>query len=307
MQLGFIGTGTMGNPMARCLIEAGHQLTVHDLRRAATTNLCELGARWADDPCAVAEASEVVFTSLPGPAEVEKGVLDTDSGILAGLKPGGAYIDMTTNAPSVFRRVAEACRTRGIEVLDAPVSGRPPGMTIMVGGDVATFNKYRPLLERMGRNIFYVGETGCGCIAKLVTQYLGYANFITALEGLLIGAKAGIDLRTLAQIVPVSAGASRTFDNIPRSVLSGEFTSGGTLDIVAKDIHLACELAREVGAPAHMGLLADDVLRRAQAQGWGQRGFPIVAQILEAMAGVELRAPAAGPDVGYQVEDPRRG
>jgi len=307
MQLGFIGTGTMGNPMARCLIEAGHRLTVHDLRRAATTNLCELGARWADDPCAVAEASEVVFTSLPGPAEVEKGVLDTDSGILAGLKPGGAYIDMTTNAPSVFRRVAEACRTRGIEVLDAPVSGRPPGMTIMVGGDVATFNKYRPLLERMGRNIFYVGETGCGCIAKLVTQYLGYANFITALEGLLIGAKAGIDLRTLAQIVPVSAGASRTFDNIPRSVLSGEFTSGGTLDIVAKDIHLACELAREVGAPAHMGLLADDVLRRAQAQGWGQRGFPIVAQILEAMAGVELRAPAAGPDVGYQVEDPRRG
>jgi 3-hydroxyisobutyrate dehydrogenase len=307
MQLGFVGTGTMGNPMARCLLEAGHALTVYDIRRDATTNLSERGAQWADTPRAVAATSAVVFTSLPGPAEVEQAVLHPTTGILAGLHSGGAYIDMTTNAPSGFRKIAEACRARGVEVLDAPVSGRPPGMTIMVGGDAATFTKHRPLLECMGRNIFYVGETGTGCIAKLVTQYLGYSNFITALEGLLIGAKAGIDLRTLAQIVPVSAGASRTFDNIPRAVFSGEFTSGGTLDIVAKDVHLACELAREVGAPAHIGLLTDDVLQRAQAQGWGQRGFPIVARILEAMAGVELRAPAARYDRSYQEEDPRRG
>jgi 3-hydroxyisobutyrate dehydrogenase-like beta-hydroxyacid dehydrogenase len=307
MQLGFVGTGTMGNPMARCLLAAGHALTVYDVRREATANLGERGARWADNPCTVAQASEVVFTSLPGPTEVEKAVLDPLTGILAGLKSGGAYIDMTTNAPSVFRRIAEVCRSRGVEVLDAPVSGCPPGMTIMVGGDEATFSTYRPLLQCMGRNIFYVGETGAGCIAKLVTQYLGYSNFVTALEGLLIGAKAGIDLGILAQIVPVSAGASRTFDNIPRSVFSGEFTSGGTLDIVAKDLHLACELAREVEAPAHIGLLTDDVLKRAQTQGWGQRGFPIVARILEAMAGVELRAPEARYDRCYQEEDPRRG
>jgi 3-hydroxyisobutyrate dehydrogenase-like beta-hydroxyacid dehydrogenase len=198
-------------------------------------------------------------------------------------------------------------RARGVAMLDAPVSGRPPGMTVMVGGDTGTFTKYRPLLECMGRNIFSVGESGSGCIAKLVTQYLGYSNFATALEGLPIGAKAGIDLGTLARIVPVRAGASRTFDNIPRSVFSGEFTSGGTLDIMAKDIHLACELAREVGAPAHIGLLADDVLQRAQAQGWGQQGFPIVARILAAMAGVELRAPESRYERGYQGEDPRRG
>jgi len=307
MQVGFVGTGTMGNPMARCLLEAGHQVTVHDRRREATANLCDLGARWAETPRAAAEPSEVVFTSLPGPAEVEQAVLDPSTGILAELRPGSGYIDMTTNAPSVVRRIAQACRERGVGMLDAPVSGRPPGMTIMAGGDVTTFAAYRPLLACMGRNIFHVGETGAGCIAKLVTQYLGYSNFVTALEGLLIGAKAGIDLRILGQIVPVSAGASRTFDNIPRAVFSGEFISGGTLDIVAKDLHLACELAREVGAPAHTGLIADDVFRRAQAQGWGQRGFPIAARVLEAMAGVELRAPATTDGARYEDRDPRRG
>ncbi len=191
-------------------------------------------------------------------------------------------------------------------MLDAPVSGRPPTMTVMVGGDEAVFARYRPVLAAIAGNIFYVGEAGAGCIAKLVTQYLGYTNFIAALEGMLIGAKAGIDLGVLARIVPLSAGASRTFDNIPRSVLSGAFTAGGTLDIVAKDLHLACDLAREVGAPAHLGLLAHDVLSRAQAKGWGQEGFPVTARILEAMAGTELRG-AVGDMAGYQTEDPRRG
>lgn len=117
----------------------------------------------------------------------------------------------------------------------------------------------------------------------------------------------GIDLGVLARIVPLSAGASRTFDNIPRSVLNGAFTAGGTLDIVAKDLHLACELAREVGAPAHLGLLAHDVFHRAQAQGWGHQGFPAAARILEAMAGSELRASPIEDTVQYQAEDPRRG
>ena len=307
MRVGFVGTGTMGNPMARCLIEAGHQVTVHDVRRDATADLCDLGARWAESPRAAAEDSDVVFTSLPGPAQVEQAVLDPTTGILAGLKPGGVYIDMTTNAPGVVRRLAEACGARGVAMLDAPVSGRPPGLTIMVGGDATAFTTFRPLLASMGRNIFHVGDVGAGCVVKLVTQYLGYTNLITSLEGFVIAAKAGIDLGVLARIVPVSAGASRTFDNIPRSVLSGTFTAGGTLDIAAKDVHLACELAREVGAPAHTGLIADDAYQRAQAQGWGQIGFPVVARILEAMAGVELRAAMSVDEARYEDRDPRRG
>jgi 3-hydroxyisobutyrate dehydrogenase-like beta-hydroxyacid dehydrogenase len=305
MRLGFIGTGTMGAPMAGCLLDAGHQLTVYDVRSDATAALCARGARRADSPAALAMQSEVVFSSLPGPHDVELAALDASTGILAGLQAGGAYIDMTTNAPAVARRVAEACRAQDIDMLDAPVSGRPPTMTVMVGGDEPVFAKYRPLFAAMAGNIFYVGGAGSGCVAKLVTQYLGYTNFVAALEGMLIGAKAGIDLSTLARIVPLSAGASRTFDNIPRSVLTGAFTAGGTLDIVAKDLNLACDLARQAGAPANLGLLAHDVLSRAQAQGWGQQGFPIAARILEAMAGAELRAPV-GDFTGYQTADPRR-
>jgi 3-hydroxyisobutyrate dehydrogenase-like beta-hydroxyacid dehydrogenase len=306
MQLGFVGTGTMGTPIAGCLIDAGHALTVYDIRPAATQALAGRGAEAVASPRAVAERSEIVFTSLPGPDQMEPAVLDPQTGILAGLAVGGCYIDLTTNAPAVARRVGEACHAKGVAMLDAPVSGRPPGMTVMVGGDEAVFARCRPLFEAIARNIFYVGAAGAGCVAKLVTQYLGYTKFVAALEGLLIGAKAGVDPGILARIVPFSAGASRTFDNIPRSVLSGAFTAGGTLDIVAKDLHLACGLARAAAAPASLGLLAHDVLHRAQAQGWGQEGFPVAARILEAMAGCELRSHHGADAASYQSDDPRR-
>lgn len=307
MRLGFIGTGTMGNPMVKCLLDAGHQVAVNDLNREATTNLCELGAAWADQPIDVARGSEVVFTSLPTPAAVEEVLLHPDTGVLAGLSQGGAIIDLTTNSPTVVRLLADVCGQKGVPFLDAPVSGRPPGMTIMVGGDRAVFDQYLPVLENMGGNIFYVGGTGMGCVAKLVTQYLGYCNFITAAEGLLIGAKAGIDLNTLAQIVPVSAGASRTFENIPRAVFDGSFVSGGSLDIVAKDLDLACQMAREAGAPSRMGAIADEFFKRAQAQGLGHDGYPSAVKILEQMAGAELRTDSVPGVAGYEQQDPRRG
>jgi 3-hydroxyisobutyrate dehydrogenase len=289
MRIGFIGTGTMGAPIAARLIAAGHELVVHDIRREATRALAAQGARVVDTPRAAAEGSEVAFTSLPGPIEVEAAVLDDEAGLLAGLSRGAAYIDLTTNAPGIVRLLHESCRRRHVAFLDAPVSGRPPDMTVMAGGRAADFARCRALFDAIARNVFHVGPSGAGCAAKLVTQYLGYTNFIAALEGMLVAAKAGIDLAMLAQIVPVSAGQSRTFDNIPRSVLTRAFTSGGTLDIVAKDMDLAVALAREVGAPGALGTLASDIYKRGQARGWGQEGFPIVAKVLEAMAGVELK------------------
>jgi 3-hydroxyisobutyrate dehydrogenase len=294
MRIGFVGTGTMGTPIAGCLIGAGHSLTVYDRREEATETLRGQGASLAVSAFAAARDSEVVFTSLPGPVEFEAAMLEAQTGVLAGLRAGTAHIDLTTNAPKTIARLGEVCRSRGVELIDAPVSGRPPAMTVMVGASDEAFAKYRPLFEAIAANVFHVGPSGAGATAKLVTQYLGYTNFIASIEGMLVAAKAGIDLDTLARIVPVSAGQSRTFDNIARGVLSGTFAAGGTLDIVAKDVDLACQLARDVGAPATLGALASDLYKRAQAAGWGQEGFPVVARVLEAMAGIELRSGTGG-------------
>src|SRR5690349_21624914 len=141
--------------------------------------------------------NEVVFTSLPGPTDFEAAMLEPQTGILAGLQPGTAHIDLTTNAPKTVARVAEACRSRGVELMDAPVSGRPPTMTVMIGASDGAFARYRPLFEAIAANVFHVGPSGTGTTAKLVTQYLGYTNFIASIEGMLIAAKAGIDLDTM--------------------------------------------------------------------------------------------------------------
>ena len=290
MRVGFIGTGKMGNMMASCLLDAGHELTVYDLRHEAAANLCERGAHWAEGSRLVAEASELVFTSLPGPAEMEASLLDPDNGVLAGLSSGSGYIDLTTNAPGTIANAAQACRTRGVSMLDAPVSGRVPNLTVMVGGDPDTFTKYRPILQAFGRNVFHVGDQGKGCIAKLVTQYIGYANFIASVEGLLIAAKAGVDLNILARVVPVSAGANRMFDASYEAIFDRTFHAGtGELDIVAKDIDLACKLAQDLQTPALMGTITYDVFKRAQAMDLGNLGFPGAAIAVEQIAGIQLR------------------
>jgi 3-hydroxyisobutyrate dehydrogenase-like beta-hydroxyacid dehydrogenase len=205
MRIGFVGTGTMGTPIAGRLIQAGHSLSVFDLRPEATATLCAQGAVLADSAFDAASNHEVVFTSLPGPTEFEEVMLKPQIGILAGLQPGTAHIDLTTNAPKTIGCVSEACRLRRVELLDAPVSGRPPKMTVMVGASDSAFAKCRPLFQAVAANVFHVGPSGAGVTAKLVTQYLGYTNFIASIEGMLIAAKAGIDLNILAQ--PVNACA----------------------------------------------------------------------------------------------------
>lgn len=295
MVVGFVGIGAMGDPMVRQLLGAGHAVQVHDVRREAAAGVCALGAAWAGGPRAVGNGAAVVFLSLPGPAEMEAVVLDQEQGLLGGMAANGVIVDTTTNAPGVIRRVAAACAARGVVLLDAPVSQKPPAMTMMVGGPRAVFEAQQPLLGRVARHLFHVGPSGSGCAAKLVSQYLGYSNFMAAAEGLLIAAKAGVDMGVLGQIIPVSAGASRMFEHFPRTVFNREFSSAGTLDIVAKDMRLACELAAELDAPARMGAIVSEVMEQGRAQGLGGQGYANVVRVLEALAGVEL---AAAGDAG---------
>ena len=159
MRIGFVGTGTMGTPIAGCLIRAGHVLSVFDCRQDATADLCAQGAERAETAFAAAYDSDVVFTSLPGPIEFEAAMLEPQNGILAGIRPGAAHIDLTTNAPKTIARVGEVCRSRGVELVDAPVSGRPPAMTVRVNGHRSRLTSHRtfwrssiaPVAYRAGR------------------------------------------------------------------------------------------------------------------------------------------------------------
>ena len=288
MRHAFIGVGTMGSLMAGCLLDSGVDLTVYDLRRDAAEPLLERGARWADSAAAAVDDCEIVWTSLPGPAQVESALLGSEAGVVRAMTKGAVLLDTTTNDPDVARRVAAACRARDCVMLDAPVSGRPPAMTMMVGGDRALFDRLLPTLESVAASVFYVGESGAGCAAKLATQYMGYTNLIAAIEGMLIGKAAGIDPAALAEIVPVSAGASRAFNSIPNSILDGSYRAGGTLDIVAKDVALACALAQRLRVPTAIGEQADALYRAAQELGWGHEGYPVVARLLEELAGFRL-------------------
>ena len=284
----FIGVGTMGSLMAGCLLDAGIDLAVYDIRREAAEPLLDRGARWANSAEAAVAGCEMVWTSLPGPTQVESVLQGNEAGVLSAMAEGATLVDTTTNDPDVARRVSNACTERGLAMLDTPVSGRPPTMTMMVGGDREIFERVRNALGAVAAQVFYVGPAGAGCVAKLATQYMGYTNLIAAIEGMLIARMGGVDPAVLAEIVPVSAGASRAFNAIPNSILNRGFQAGGTLDIVAKDVALACELAERLNAPAGTGSVADALYKQAQAEGWGAEGYPIVARILEALAGAEL-------------------
>jgi 3-hydroxyisobutyrate dehydrogenase len=196
-RIGFVGLGTMGAGMVANLQKAGHTLVLHDIRRAAADRFLSNSAVWADTPQAVAEQSDVVFTSLPGPPEMEAVTLGTH-GILAGMRPGCAYFDLSTNSPTLVRRVQAAFAERGAHLLDAPVSGGPRGaatgkMAIWVGGEQAVFDRWKPVLDAMGDQARYIGPIGAGSVAKLVHNMFGYIMTTGLAEVFTMGVKAGIE------------------------------------------------------------------------------------------------------------------
>jgi 3-hydroxyisobutyrate dehydrogenase len=292
MRLGFIGTGHIGNPMARNLIKAGYELVVNDLRPEACANLLELGAVWAESPAAVASQTGVIFTSLPGPAEVEA-VLTGAEGILAGAQPGTFYFDLSTNAPATARRLAALAAERGVTYLDAPVSGGVVGaeqatLAVMVGGDTAAFEAHKPLLEAIGANIFHLGNVGAGCTAKLANNLisLGVSHLIN--EALVMGVSAGIDAQTLFQVMNVSS-ASRFVQGVPR-LLERRFDEPTfTLALAAKDVGLAVGVGKEHGVPMPASAAIEQALLGAAGAGHGGKAQNASLLWLEAMAGVEAR------------------
>jgi len=300
MKIGFIGLGTMGRHMAANLQKAGHELVVHDVRKEAAEPHVKNGARWADTPRAVAEAVDVVFTSLPGPAEVEAVALDERGGLLTGLTAGKAYFDLSTNSPTVVRRLHAIFKARGVDVLDAPVSGGPRGaesrrLALWVGGDETVFKKFKAVLDAIGDQAYYVGPIGAGSIAKLVHNCAGYVVQTALAEVFTMGVKAGVEPLAIWKAVRQGAGGRRrTFDGLADQFLPGTFEPPSfALRLAHKDVSLAVALGREHKVPMRLANITLEEMTEALNRGWGERDSRVAMLLQEERAGVEIKVPPA--------------
>ena len=297
MRVGFIGLGTMGQHMARHVIEAGHDVTVHDLDESRAEEHVAAGATWAPTPAATAAGADVILTSLPGPAEVEAVALG-GNGLADGFEQGAAWFDLTTNSPTLIRRLHDELGTRGVSVLDCPVSGGPVGartkkLALWVGGDEEVYRRHLSLLEDIGDQPAYIGPIGSGAVAKLVHNCAGYTIQAALAEVFTMAAKAGCDPLTIWRAVRQGAlGRQRTFERLGDRFLPGEYdTPSFALRLAHKDVGLACEVGREHGVPMRLSELTLADMTEALNRGWGERDSRSVLQLQTERSAVEIKVP----------------
>lgn len=297
MKIGFIGLGAMGRHMAASLLAARHTLCVHDTRREAAAPLIETGATWGEDAGATARGSEIVFTSLPGPAEVE-GVAAGERGLIASMARGSTWIDLTTNSPEVVRRLHGQCAARGIAFLDAPVSGGPSGaqtrkLALWVGGDAAVYAKCEPALKAIGDQPYYVGLIGAGTVAKLTHNCASFIAQTALAEAFTLGVKAGVEPVALLRAVRQGAfGRKRPFDRLVEQFLPGAYDPPAfALNLARKDLALALELGRANGVPMRLSEMVLREFDEAIRRGWSGRDSRISMTLQEERAGVSVRVP----------------
>ncbi|HLF79804.1 MAG TPA: NAD(P)-dependent oxidoreductase [Dehalococcoidia bacterium] len=300
MKAGFIGLGRMGNHMARHLAEKGHEVAVFDVVPAAADHLREIpGIMVVSSVTEAARDAEVVGTSLPGPREVEA-VVYGPGGLLETMKPGTTYVDLSTNSVTVVRRLHEELAKKGIEMLDAPVSGGTTGseagtLSIMVGGKQEVFERLRPFLECIGspEKIFYCGPAGAGDVVKLCNNISGIAQMMAVGEVLTLGVKAGVDLKTLCDVIGVSSGNSRwVTGGFQRNLFQDKHAPAFfPVTLSSKDTHLALDLAHDIGVDVSILEVCGRDSAMAIAKGWGDLNFEAVVKVQEERAGAPLKLP----------------
>jgi 3-hydroxyisobutyrate dehydrogenase len=284
MRIGFIGLGAMGRPMAASLQRAGHDLQVHDLRRV------EGFANFKASVTEAAKDCEVLFTSLPGPAEV--------AAIAPQIQSVKAWFDLSTNSPAKVRELHQKLQRKGIQLLDAPVSGGPRGaesgkLAIWVGGDPMVFEKFKPILKAIGDQPYYVGPIGAGTVAKLAHNAASFTVQAALAEIFTLGVKAGVEPLALFKALRQGAtGRKRTFDRLPEHFLPGVYDPPAfTLRLAHKDMSLAMELAAAEGVPMKIGQAALDELAAAMQRGWSDRDCRVAMTLQEERAKVSVRVP----------------
>jgi 3-hydroxyisobutyrate dehydrogenase-like beta-hydroxyacid dehydrogenase len=294
LKLGFIGLGNIGAPLARHLLDDGHQLVVLDRDPARAARLVEAGAEPASAPSELARRCEIGFLSLPDPGAVAA----VAGAWLTGAAEGSVLVDLSTNSPQAVRELGVRVAARGCRLLEAPLTGGAPGaaarkLVFLVGGEAEVFERCRPLLERLSRAVFYFGPLGLGNTAKLVNSLLAFTATWVSLEGLSIAAKAGIDLRTLLDAIRAGGAGNfytdRAVEGIGRRGREPQFA----LALAAKDARLISELARDEGVPAPIAAQIEQVLASALEAGLGERDWSDLVELAERSARVALElAPA---------------
>jgi 3-hydroxyisobutyrate dehydrogenase-like beta-hydroxyacid dehydrogenase len=293
MKVGFIGLGTMGGGMALNIRKAGHEVVVHDVNQEASARHIEVGCTWAETPREVGAASEVVFTSLPGPAEVEAVGLGKD-GLIEGMAPGTAWFDLSTNSPSVVRRISAIFAEKGISMLDSPVSGGPAGanngtLALWIGGSEADYDRFRPVIDAIGDKPNYIGEIGSGSVAKLVHNTAGYALNTALAEVFTAGVKAGVPpLALWAAIRQGALGRMRIFDSLGGHFLQQHFDPPAfALKLAHKDVRLMTELAKEVRVPMRVANITLEEMTEALNRGWEGRDSRVAMMLQLERAGLD--------------------
>jgi 3-hydroxyisobutyrate dehydrogenase-like beta-hydroxyacid dehydrogenase len=294
VKVGFIGIGNMGGPMCRNIIKnTNHEVVVFDLDAAAVKRCTDLGASSGASVADVAKNCDVVITSLPIPRIVEEVALGPD-GIAENAKPGTVYIDLSTNAPATARRLAKGAHAKGLGMLEAPVSGGVARATdgtivIMVGGDAATFESQLPLLKSFSGEVIHVGDVGFGSVAKLINNMLAFCNSAAAAEALMMGKRAGIDMKKLDAVIRNASGDSTGYRNMATKALAGNFNATFALDLAHKDLRLAMELADEVGVPGVIAPQVLNLMRMARGMGLGGMDSTSIMRVYETTLGTEVR------------------
>lgn len=295
MKIGVIGTGRMGNLFSQNLLKAGFKIVVMDVNKAAYQNLIGLGAEAAESPAEVGERTDLIITSLPR-NEIVQEVITGTKGILEGAKPGTIIIDMSTTFPLTTRWIGKEASKKGVHFLDAPVSGGPKGaregtLAIMVGGERKVFEKVESVLEKIGNNVFYVGELGAGQSLKLVNNLIYNLNRLAMVEGLALGAKAGIDPKTMVEVVGFSTGNSFALQYLAQDILRGSFESReSSLNLACKTLKLISEFADELNVPLLLTNLARQIYNMAKARGLGEESPSSVIKLYEEALEVKVRA-----------------
>jgi len=304
MKVGFIGIGTMGGHMALNVRAKGYDVVVHDVREAAAGPHLKAGCTWANSAREVAEASDVVFTSLPGPKEVQLVAEE----LLAGMRKGTAWFDLSTNSPTVVRKISERFAAKGIAMLDSPVSGGPSGaksgkLALWVSGDKAAFDKYKAVLDSIGDQAVHIGPVGAGTIAKLVHNCAGYAILAVQAEVFTMGVKAGVEPLALWAAVRQGAfGRKRSFDRLAEQFLIQKFDPPAfALELAHKDVTLATEVGREFHVPMKLAnTVLQEMTEAMNHDGWPKRDSRIFMLLQEARAGVDIKV---SPEAVQQVLD----